>query len=124
MRVFVKIKLSKNKKSLKVYISYRILKFEFISGSKWKSRIIQLVRYATFFTEVYSLLSSTSLAKQSYAKITYTGRSVLAYENGYDGDSALLKRPYRPVLYRRSHIHEYICIFLRVITAKCISSTS
>lgn len=84
---------------------------------------MQLVRCASSYMG-YSSLSSISPVKQLYAKITYTGRSVLAYENGYDGDSALLKRPYRPVLYRRSHTHGYICIFLRVRTAKCISSTS
>lgn len=72
----------------------------------------------------YSLLSPTSPAEQSYVKITYTSRSVLTYENGYDGDSAPVKRSYRSVLYRRLHSHGYICIFLRVRTAKCISCTS
>lgn len=71
---------------------------------------MQLVRCATSYTGCSSL-SSTLPAKQLYAKITYTGRSVLAYENGYEDDSASLKRPYRPVLYRRSHTHGYICIF-------------
>jgi len=45
-------------------------------------------------------------------KITYTGRRVLAYENGYDGDSAAVKRPYRPALYRRSRTHVYVYTYI------------
>lgn len=70
----------------------------------------QLVKIAVYIE--YSLLSPTSPAKQSYVKITYTGRCALAYENGYDGDSAAVKRPYRPALYRRSHTHVYIRTYI------------
>lgn len=45
-------------------------------------------------------------------KITYIGFRVLTYENGYDGDSAAVKRPYRPALYRRSHLHVYIRTYI------------
>lgn len=86
------------------------LKGGLVSRNKWGSTTMQLVKIAVYIG--YSLLSPSSPAKQSYMKITYTGCRVLAYENGYDGDSAAVKRPYRLALYRRSHTHVYICIYI------------